>query len=85
LPHYCADIGAVAELMDNLLSKDPHYIRCIKPNDSKRKRSVDEVRLRHQVRYLGLLENVRVKRAGYVFASGAHRVYLASSSAFPAA
>ena len=26
---------SVAELMKNLLSKNPNYIRCIKPNDTK--------------------------------------------------
>ena len=27
--------NSVAQLMKNLLSKNPNYIRCIKPNDSK--------------------------------------------------
>ena len=28
---------------------------------------MDEERVRHQVRYLGLLENVRVRRAGFAY------------------
>ena len=39
--------------MDTLLSSHPHYIRCIKPNDSKKQGFFDEQRVRHQVRYLG--------------------------------
>lgn len=43
------------------------YPRCIKPNDNKKADLFDEQRVRHQVRYLGLLENVRVRRAGFCF------------------
>ncbi|CAE1316086.1 MYO1 [Acanthosepion pharaonis] len=58
---------SVAELMKNLLSKNPNYIRCIKPNDFKKPIAFDEDLVRHQVRYLGLMENVQVRRAGYAF------------------
>jgi myosin-1 len=53
--------------MDKLLACEPHYIRCIKSNDDKRSGYIDEQRVRHQVRYLGLLENVRVRRAGFAY------------------
>ncbi|KJE93198.1 myosin-Ib [Capsaspora owczarzaki ATCC 30864] len=57
----------VNELAQILLQKTPHYVRCIKSNDQKRGGLfVDELCL-HQVRYLGLHENVRVRRAGYAF------------------
>ena len=56
---------ALAELMGKLLACQPHYIRCIKSNDEKRAGVLNEERVRHQVRYLGLLENVRVRRAGF--------------------
>eukprot|EP01117_Protostelium_nocturnum_P009771 TRINITY_DN3491_c0_g1_i1.p1 TRINITY_DN3491_c0_g1~~TRINITY_DN3491_c0_g1_i1.p1 ORF type:complete len:1018 (+),score=236.89 TRINITY_DN3491_c0_g1_i1:251-3304(+) len=59
--------NALNNLMDRLLSCEPHYIRCIKPNDNKKAGVIDNERLRHQVRYLGLLENVRVRRAGFAF------------------
>lgn len=58
---------SVQELMTNLLSKNPNYIRCIKPNDDKKSKVIDLKIVKHQVRYLGLMENVRVKRAGYAF------------------
>nr|XP_006825386.1 PREDICTED: unconventional myosin-Ib-like [Saccoglossus kowalevskii] len=59
--------NSIAELMKNLLAKNPNYIRCIKPNDFKKPDTYDETIIRHQVRYLGLMENVRVRRAGYAF------------------
>ncbi|XP_041372192.1 unconventional myosin-Ib-like [Gigantopelta aegis] len=58
---------SVTELMKNLLSKNPNYIRCIKPNDDKKPDVLDVKIVTHQVRYLGLLENVWVRRAGYAF------------------
>lgn len=58
---------SVQELMKNLLSKNPNYIRCIKPNDDKESGTMDLNIVRHQVRYLGLMENIRVKRAGYAY------------------
>lgn len=42
-------------------------MRCIKPNDQKSPTLFDEERCRHQVAYLGLLENVRVRRAGFAY------------------
>ncbi|EDQ85472.1 uncharacterized protein MONBRDRAFT_29200 [Monosiga brevicollis MX1] len=60
-------MSSVSDLMSNLMAKNPHYIRCIKPNEKKQARLVNMERLRHQVRYLGLLENLRVRRAGYAF------------------
>ncbi|KAK2906266.1 unconventional myosin-Ib isoform X5 [Channa argus] len=59
--------ASVATLMKNLQTKNPNYIRCIKPNDKKAAHIFTESLVRHQVRYLGLMENVRVRRAGYAF------------------
>ncbi|XP_030384214.1 unconventional myosin ID [Scaptodrosophila lebanonensis] len=57
---------SMADLVATLLKKEPFYVRCIKPNDIKSSSVFDEERVQHQVRYLGLLENVRVRRAGFV-------------------
>ncbi|XP_077048768.1 unconventional myosin-Ia [Agelaius phoeniceus] len=59
--------SSVAMLMRNLYSKNPNYIRCIKPNDTKSAMVFTPELVLAQVRYLGLLENVRVRRAGYAF------------------
>jgi len=47
-------------LMTALSQCVPHYVRCIKPNDNKRPGEWDNTRCKHQVKYLGLLENVKV-------------------------
>ncbi|GFO41945.1 unconventional myosin-id-like [Plakobranchus ocellatus] len=54
-------------LVENLASKTPFYVRCIKPNEMKSPVLFDDTRVKHQVMYLGLLENVRVRRAGFAF------------------
>ncbi|XP_057266019.1 unconventional myosin-Id [Pezoporus wallicus] len=59
--------NSMIALVDNLASKEPYYVRCIKPNDKKSPQLFDEERCRHQVEYLGLLENVRVRRAGFAY------------------
>ncbi|KAM6189048.1 unconventional myosin-Ia [Sarcoramphus papa] len=59
--------ASVATLMKNLYSKDPNYIRCIKPNETKTAMLFTPELVLAQIRYLGLMENVRVRRAGYAF------------------
>uniref|UniRef100_A0A671L042 Osteoclast-stimulating factor 1 n=1 Tax=Sinocyclocheilus anshuiensis TaxID=1608454 RepID=A0A671L042_9TELE len=54
-------------LVQTLMKCTPHYIRCIKPNETKKPRDWEESRAKHQVEYLGLRENIRVRRAGYAF------------------
>jgi myosin-1 len=53
--------------MEALSKCSPHYIRTIKPNETKKPQDWDERRVAHQVKYLGLLENVRVRRAGFAY------------------
>ncbi|XP_054941554.1 unconventional myosin-Ia isoform X5 [Physeter macrocephalus] len=59
--------GSVAILMKNLYSKKPNYIRCIKPNEHQQRGEFSSELVAVQARYLGLLENVRVRRAGYAY------------------
>ncbi|CAM4667426.1 unconventional myosin-Ic isoform X2 [Caretta caretta] len=59
--------NSLSKLMEILMSKEPSYIRCIKPNDAKQAGRFDEVLIRHQVKYLGLMENLRVRRAGFAY------------------
>jgi len=54
-------------LMKKLSICTPHYIRCIKPNTKKAAMSFTTDLVEHQVKYLGLLENVKVKSAGYAY------------------
>ncbi|KAL0984219.1 hypothetical protein UPYG_G00138660 [Umbra pygmaea] len=57
--------NSMIALVENLACKEPYYIRCIKPNEVKSPLLFDNERCLHQVGYLGLLENVRVRRAGF--------------------
>lgn len=58
--------SSMNQLVQKLKTKNPHYIRCIKPNTKKAANDFKDEFVRHQVRYLGVQENVRVRRAGYV-------------------
>lgn len=93
---------SLGDLMTILMSKEPSYIRCIKPNDHKQPSEgtsyilmyniyvnkmwveqymheltvymyvcvlgrFEEKIVRHQVKYLGLMENLRVRRAGFCY------------------
>lgn len=54
-------------LMKTLAACTPHYVRCIKPNETKQPLDWDHPRVTHQAKYLGLYENVRVRRAGFAY------------------
>lgn len=55
------------KLVEALMKCTPHYIRCIKPNETKLPKDWEDERCRHQVEYLGLKENIRVRRAGFAY------------------
>ncbi|XP_053717632.1 unconventional myosin-Ig isoform X2 [Synchiropus splendidus] len=59
--------NSIVALVENLACKEPYYVRCIKPNEEKSPLLFDEARCEHQVAYLGLLENVMVRRAGFAY------------------
>ncbi|XP_064201698.1 unconventional myosin-Ig [Anguilla rostrata] len=59
--------NSIIALVDNLACKEPYYVRCVKPNEVKSPMLFDVARCQHQVAYLGLLENVRVRRAGFAY------------------
>uniref|UniRef100_A0A0L8IEF8 Myosin motor domain-containing protein n=1 Tax=Octopus bimaculoides TaxID=37653 RepID=A0A0L8IEF8_OCTBM len=54
-------------LVEKLMQCTPHYIRCIKPNETKKPFDWEENRVVHQIEYLGLKENIRVRRAGFAY------------------
>uniref|UniRef100_A0A8B9F1W7 Myosin IG n=1 Tax=Amazona collaria TaxID=241587 RepID=A0A8B9F1W7_9PSIT len=68
--------NSIVALVENLACKEPYYVRCIKPNDQKSPTLFDMERCQHQVSYLGLLENVRVRRAGFAYRQPYHRFLL---------
>ena len=52
-------------LLDTLRATTPHYVRCIKPNDQAKPDCFDRHRVVEQLSCGGVLEAVRVARAGY--------------------
>jgi len=51
--------------MSHIRASQPHYVRCLKPNDKNRSGIFDRNRILEQLCYSGVLEVVRVARAGY--------------------
>mmetsp|Transcript_2526 Transcript_2526/g.4171 ORF Transcript_2526/g.4171 Transcript_2526/m.4171 type:complete len:743 (-) Transcript_2526:166-2394(-) len=58
---------SAGQLVNALMRCSPHYIRCIKSNETKTPMYLDSKRVLHQVKYLGLVENVKIKKAGYSY------------------
>jgi len=69
-------------LVATLTKCTPHYVRCLKPNDQKAANVFDAPRVMHQVKYLGLLDNIKVRRSGFayrtIFKKFIERYYLIS-------
>jgi myosin-5 len=55
----------LVQLMEKVESTEPHYIRCLKPNDAAKPNLLTRRRLTEQLRYGGVLEAVRVARMGF--------------------
>lgn len=55
------------ELVATLMQCQPSYIRTIKPNENKSPTEFNNSNVLHQVKYLGLQENVRIRRAGFAY------------------
>ncbi|KAF2132524.1 hypothetical protein P153DRAFT_373261 [Dothidotthia symphoricarpi CBS 119687] len=53
------------DLVTTLMQARPSYIRTIKPNENKSPKEYTVSSVLHQVKYLGLQENVRIRRAGF--------------------
>ncbi|THD00197.1 hypothetical protein EYZ11_000388 [Aspergillus tanneri] len=71
------------DLVATLMKAQPSYIRTIKPNDNKAPKEYNVGNVLHQIKYLGLQENVRIRRAGFAyrqtFDKFVERFYLLSS------
>uniref|UniRef100_A0A0E0PQH6 Myosin motor domain-containing protein n=1 Tax=Oryza rufipogon TaxID=4529 RepID=A0A0E0PQH6_ORYRU len=57
--------GQLHDLMETLSSTEPHYIRCIKPNNLLKPATFENANVLHQLRCSGVLEAIRISCAGY--------------------
>lgn len=55
------------DLVATLMKATPSYIRTIKPNENKSPTEYNSPNVMHQIKYLGLQENVRIRRAGFAY------------------
>lgn len=59
--------ASAGALVENLNKSRPSYIRTIKPNQNRSSTEYDTKAIVHQIKYLGLQENIRVRRAGFAY------------------
>ena len=66
-PYLSVEQASAGALVENLMRAQPSYIRTIKPNQNRSSTEYDTKAVLHQVKYLGLQENIRVRRAGFAY------------------
>ncbi|TPX36113.1 hypothetical protein SmJEL517_g01598 [Synchytrium microbalum] len=55
----------LVSLVSTLGATAPHYVRCIKPNMSKEAFSFEDSMVLSQLRYSGMLDTIRIRKAGF--------------------
>ncbi|SCU93908.1 LAFA_0F18866g1_1 [Lachancea sp. 'fantastica'] len=55
----------LSSLLDRLSSTEPHFVRCIIPNDKKKAHEFNRKLILDQLRCNGVLEGIRIAREGY--------------------
>ncbi|TMS16935.1 Myosin-7 [Larimichthys crocea] len=77
------------KLMANLRSTQPHFVRCIIPNESKNPGVMDPFLVLHQLRCNGVLEGIRICRKGFpnriLYAEFKQRYRILNPAAIPEA
>ena len=57
--------GQMKHIMGILRASEPKYVRCIKPNAAQSAALYEEGLVQQQLRYLGVMETVRIRRTGF--------------------
>ena len=55
----------IKSLMKELISCETNYVRCLKPNEQKKEFYVTPVFLFNQIKYLGILDTIKVRKQGF--------------------
>ncbi|KAB0381690.1 hypothetical protein FD755_003607 [Muntiacus reevesi] len=64
---------SLMDLLSKMVVGQPHFVRCIKPNNERQARKYDKEKVVLQLRYTGILETARIRRLGY-----SHRILFAN-------
>ncbi|XP_017591213.1 PREDICTED: myosin-IIIb isoform X9 [Corvus brachyrhynchos] len=56
---------SLMDLLSKMVVGQPHFIRCIKPNDDREALMFSHERVLLQLRYTGILETVKIRQKGY--------------------
>ncbi|KAM8855050.1 LOW QUALITY PROTEIN: myosin-IIIb [Spinachia spinachia] len=56
---------SLMDLLSKMVVGQPHFVRCIKPNDDRQALRFGKERVMVQLRYTGILETVNIRRQGY--------------------
>ncbi|XP_054378075.1 myosin-IIIa isoform X4 [Pongo abelii] len=71
---------SLMDLLSKMVVGQPHFVRCIKPNNERQARKYDKEKVLLQLRYTGILETARIRRLGFshriLFANFIKRYYL---------
>uniref|UniRef100_A0A1I8J1H0 Protein kinase domain-containing protein n=1 Tax=Macrostomum lignano TaxID=282301 RepID=A0A1I8J1H0_9PLAT len=57
--------ASLHDLLNRLLSAEPHFVRCLRPNREGRPDRIEPDKVLEQLRYTGVLETVEIRRQGY--------------------
>ena len=72
--YFCCKLQySLMDLLSKMVVGQPHFIRCIKPNNERQARKYDKEKVVLQLRYTGILETARIRRLGY-----SHRILFAN-------
>uniref|UniRef100_A0AAX7V7T9 non-specific serine/threonine protein kinase n=1 Tax=Astatotilapia calliptera TaxID=8154 RepID=A0AAX7V7T9_ASTCA len=71
---------SLMDLLSKMVAGQPHFVRCIKPNNDRHANKFDREKVLVQLRYTGVLETAKIRRQGYshriLFANFIKRYYL---------
>ncbi|XP_025252716.1 myosin-IIIa [Theropithecus gelada] len=56
---------SLMDLLSKMVVGQPHFVRCIKPNNERQARKYDKEKVLLQLRYTGILETARIRRLGF--------------------